>query len=295
MFRRLSCLIAILASSGCKGPMSAECKAVLQLPPPPLMSLESSVKVASDGAREWTISKFNPGQLPLILDVSADTSGLATAPLVFIEPGGREPIFVGKTNANESSLDVAIPRFAFTSTLPAVGKVRSPIDLLFPIDHEVATISQSPLDGTASMRGRSHTAGRGGQFEAIDIDAPLGTTIVAPADGFIAHTYDDSPDVRCDHFELSGYGNYVMLVTEDDVTLMLAHLKQDSIRVENGTRVRRGEPIAQVGHSGSGGVDHLHLVALALGPSGVDSIPIRFAACGSAADGWTPRNGPVCR
>ncbi len=296
MSRSLLTLIALLFLSGCKERlMSAECKAVLETSPPTLWTLESSSKVGSNGARYWTVSKYNPSHLPLLLDVSTDTSGLATAPLVEIEPSGREVIFAGTTNAKVTSLEFALPRLAFTRTVPAVGKERSPITLLFPVDPEIATISQTPRDGAGFMRARSHTAARGGQFEAIDIDAPLGTPIVAPADGLIAHAFDQSPDVPCDFASHSGYANTLMLVTDDDVTITLGHLKRDSILVEAGTRVRRGELIAQVGHSGSGDRAHIHLVAMALGSSGVDSIPIRFAACAGAEDVWTPRNGPPCR
>lgn len=275
--------------------MSAECKAVLDSPPPPMLSMETRIENNSDGTRNWFVSKPNPGHLPLIFDVSRDTGGLATAPLLYIEPGGRELVFTWRSNADTNSFDVAVPRFAFTRTVPAVGKARPPITLLFPLEPAVATISQSPLDGAGFMRVGSHTDAWGGQFEAVDINAPFGTPILAPADGFVAHAYHESPDVRCNYAALSGYGNYVLLVTDDDVTIMLGHLAHGSVLVESGTFVRRGEPVAQVGHTGSGGVDHVHLVAMALGPEGVDSIPIRFEACGAARNVWTPRNGAACR
>ena len=40
---------------------------------------------------------------------------------------------------------------------------------------------------------------------------------------------------------------------------MLAHLKQGSARVAVGQRVKRGQPIAQVGNSGSSSEPHLHV------------------------------------
>ncbi len=296
MTRSCLTLIAILCLSGCNDrQMSAECKAVLKLTPSPLWGLENNTKVASDGTLDWAISQFNPGHLPLLVDVSTDTSGLATAPLVEIEPGSRELVFAGTTNASVTSLEIAVPRLAFTLALPAVSKNRSPITLLFPVDPALATISQSPQDGAGFMRARSHTAARGGQHEAVDIDAPLGTPIVAPADGLVARAFDASPDVRCNFASHIGHANYLILVTDDDVSILLSHLKRDSILVEAGMRVRRGERIAQVGQSGSGDRSHIHLVAMALGLSGVDSIPIRFAACAGEGDAWTPRNGRPCR
>ena len=296
LWRGLLPLFAILCLAGCKDrQMSAECKAILQLPPPALFALETSSTVVGEDVREWTISKFNPGHLPLVIDVSLDTSGLATAPLLQIEPGGRKVVFAGKRPTSVTSLQLALPSIAFTRAMPAVGKPRPSVTLLFPVDPKVATFSQTPRDGAGFMRSPSHTAERGGQSEAVDIDAPLGTLILAPADGVVAHAYDASPDVPCDFVSHSAYANNLMLVTDDDVTLLLGHLFNESILVEAGTRVRRGQPIARVGHSGSGDRAHLHLVAMALGPDGVDSIPIRFAACDGAAEVWTPRNGrPRC-
>jgi murein DD-endopeptidase MepM/ murein hydrolase activator NlpD len=297
MWRRLLPLIATVCLMGCKDrQMSAACRAILEQPPPPVWALENNSTVNRSGQREWVIRKFNPGIAPILLDVRSDSTGFATAPWVGIEPGRRELIFAGTTDASVTALPIAVPRMMFVRNLPAAGRDRPPIVLRFPIDPEIATISQSPREGVGLLRGqRSHTAALGGQFEAIDIDAPVGTPILAPADGLVVHGFDENPDVPCDFATHMGYGNTMMLVTEDDVTLQFGHLQQDSIRVEVGTQVRRGDPIAAVGHSGSGDRAHLHFVAMALGPNGVDSMPIRFEPCGDASEVWEPRNGSPCR
>ena len=95
---------------------------------------------------------------------------------------GRKLVFEGKSKSREGPIEFITPRFAFTRTAPAVARARQPITLLFPVDPELARISQSPLDGAGFMRNPSHTLAEG-NFEAIDIDAPLGTLILAPADG----------------------------------------------------------------------------------------------------------------
>ena len=175
LWRGLLPLFAILCLAGCKDrQMSAECKAILQLPPPALFALETSSTVVGEDVREWTISKFNPGHLPLVIDVSLDTSGLATAPLLQIEPGGRKVVFAGKRPTSVTSLQLALPSIAFTRAMPAVGKPRPSVTLLFPVDPKVATFSQTPRDGAGFMRSPSHTAERGGQSEAVDIDALAG-------------------------------------------------------------------------------------------------------------------------
>lgn len=270
--------------------MSEACGAVLRLPSAPLMTMEYRVEHL-----DWSVSKPNTGVLPLILDISRDTSGFARAPLIYIPSKGREVAFSGETSHASDALSFAMPRVAFVRSVPAEPKERSGITLRFPVDWQIARLSQTPLDGAGFLRRGSHSAARGGQHEAIDIDAPLGTPIFAPADGVVADVYDASPDVLCNFPSHSGFSNYIALFTDDDVTVLLGHIKQDSVVVEPGTRVRRGDPIAEVGHSGSGDRAHIHLVAMALGPEGVDSIPIRFEACGHASGDWTPRNGTPCR
>ena len=104
------------------------------------------------------------------------------------------------------------------------------------------------------MNGRTHTGG---------IDAPLadypgfGLPVLAPADGQIvgvADGYADNPPGtsgdRANHLVVDiGGGRYVLM----------AHLKQGSVTVQMGDRVRRGRPIAAVGNNGHSSEPHLHL------------------------------------
>lgn len=53
-------------------------------------------------------------------------------------------------------------------------------------------------------------------------------------------------------------GNYVVLDHGHGVFSAYAHLRQDSARVRAGDKVRRGQPIASVGNSGSSNFPHLH-------------------------------------
>jgi hypothetical protein len=96
MSRSLPCLIAILVLGGCADRrLSAECRAVLDLPPPSLLTMEHHSTATGDGTFDWSMSKFNPYALSLVLDVSRDTSGFAPAPFVHIAPGERKPLFSG--------------------------------------------------------------------------------------------------------------------------------------------------------------------------------------------------------
>jgi len=54
-------------------------------------------------------------------------------------------------------------------------------------------------------------------------------------------------------------GNTVVLETENGEYILLAHLKEGSIVVEEGQEVRQGEVLAQCGNSGNSTEPHLHL------------------------------------
>jgi hypothetical protein len=53
-------------------------------------------------------------------------------------------------------------------------------------------------------------------------------------------------------------GNYVVIDHGNGVFSAYAHLKQDSAKVRAGDQVRRGQPIAALGNSGSSNFPHLH-------------------------------------
>jgi murein DD-endopeptidase MepM/ murein hydrolase activator NlpD len=84
----------------------------------------------------------------------------------------------------------------------------------------------------------------------IDIAAPTGTPIYAPANGVITaatDVYDGKP----------AYGNVVVLQTNDGVLTMFAHL--DGFTVSPGQSVTQGTQIATVGSSGKSTGPHVHI------------------------------------
>jgi len=54
-------------------------------------------------------------------------------------------------------------------------------------------------------------------------------------------------------------GNHLVLRTDDDTYVALAHLKQGSLRVGVGDRVRKGEVVAELGNSGNSSEPHIHM------------------------------------
>jgi len=88
----------------------------------------------------------------------------------------------------------------------------------------------------------------------------FGQPVLAPGDGIVTAITDTLPDLpigTSDNKHLEG--NYLVLDLGGQRYVMFAHLKQGSARVATGDQVGRGQPIAQVGNSGSTSEPHLHL------------------------------------
>jgi murein DD-endopeptidase MepM/ murein hydrolase activator NlpD len=84
----------------------------------------------------------------------------------------------------------------------------------------------------------------------VDIAAPTGTPIYAPANGVIVaatDAYKGNPK----------YGNVVALKTDGGVLTVFAHL--DGFNVTEGQNVTQGNQIATVGSSGQSTGPHVHI------------------------------------
>jgi len=87
----------------------------------------------------------------------------------------------------------------------------------------------------------------------IDLAAPKGTVVHAPADGVVvfAGRYPLQRSVGWWR-----YGNLIVLKHGDDFRTLFGHLSE--IDVRTGQRVRQGDPIAKVGSTGWSTSSHLH-------------------------------------
>ena len=84
----------------------------------------------------------------------------------------------------------------------------------------------------------------------VDIAAPFGTPIYAPATGTVlaaTDLYDGKP----------AYGTVVVLQTDNGVRTLFSHLQ--GYTVEAGQRVAQGQQIATVGSSGKSTGPHVHI------------------------------------
>jgi lipoprotein NlpD len=85
----------------------------------------------------------------------------------------------------------------------------------------------------------------GRQHEGIDLVAPLGTPILAAAEGQVIHAG-----------EVRGYGNLVLVRHDRRFVTVYAHCL--TLRVKEGQKVSQGEVIAEVGNTGHSTGPHLH-------------------------------------
>lgn len=88
----------------------------------------------------------------------------------------------------------------------------------------------------------------------------FGAPLCSPVAGQVVQCRDDLPDMLPSEVDTThNWGNYVLLRTVLGDHVLLAHLKQTSVRVRQGEWVTAGQPIAACGSSGRAPEPHLHL------------------------------------
>lgn len=99
-----------------------------------------------------------------------------------------------------------------------------------------------------------------GDKDRLTSYAAFGETALVPADGRVTSAEDRVRDQPVGEINsVQPLGNHVVIGIGGGHYVLMAHLKRGSLRVSNGDRVRRGQPIAEVGNSGQSSEPHLHL------------------------------------
>lgn len=87
----------------------------------------------------------------------------------------------------------------------------------------------------------------------------FGTPVLAPAAAQVVKLRDDLADMPPGEADIeNNWGNFLMLRTVGGVHILLAHLKQGSIRAQAGDWVVTGQQVAACGSSGRAPEPHLH-------------------------------------
>ena len=112
------------------------------------------------------------------------------------------------------------------------------------------------VDFVRLVDGRSHD----GDARRAESWYGFGEPVLAPADGTVVGVLDLAPDEPISAIgQTPSEGNHVVLDIGAGRYAVLAHLRQGSVRVSAGERVRHGQQIAAIGDSGDSLAPHLHL------------------------------------
>ncbi|MBR9649726.1 M23 family metallopeptidase [Thalassovita aquimarina] len=102
---------------------------------------------------------------------------------------------------------------------------------------------------------------RGWRPAATAAYAIFGAPLVAPCAGTVVAAENDRPDFEVPREDpVNRLGNHVILRC-GDAEIVLAHMRQGSVKVRPGDKVANGDPLGEVGNSGASTEPHLHIHA----------------------------------
>ncbi len=96
-------------------------------------------------------------------------------------------------------------------------------------------------------------------------------------DNVVIGTVDRWVDRDMARNPMSSYGNYVLIDHGGGEFSLVAHLRDGSVKVRNGERVREGQAVGQIGNSGASGGVHVHYERrTGHGIAGIQTLPPYF-------------------
>jgi len=112
---------------------------------------------------------------------------------------------------------------------------------------------------------------------AVDIVMPIGTPILAARGGRVMQVEDKFRGGGKQKRYLTR-ANQIRILHDDGTMAVYAHLQTNSVRVQRGARVTRGQWIADSGNTGYSSGPHLHFVVQLNAGMSLESLPFRFVA-----------------
>jgi hypothetical protein len=114
-----------------------------------------------------------------------------------------------------------------------------------------------------------------------------GAGVYSVADGTVVRAHDGEPEQTPPNFPppfdpTTAPGNWLVVDIGNGHYVLYAHLEQHSATVRVGDHVRRGQPIAKLGNTGSSSAPHLHFQVMdAPSPSAANGLPYELDHFGS--------------
>lgn len=156
---------------------------------------------------------------------------------------------------------------------------------MIALDQKLLATERYAIDWIKSDDQGRVTAGVPGDPKQPKSYPSYGKPVLSVADGEVVKVVDKYPDATPTEPDPSLKlkdlgGNYVIVDIGDGRYAFYAHLKPDSIKVEEGDRVTRGQELARLGNSGNTTSPHLHFHVMdAPMPLGADrNLPYVFDA-----------------
>jgi len=238
--------------------------------------------VIGGGTPAWTVIVVppTPSTAPRRLGVKMRTIRMmvmyvatAAACLVIWETGRSEAAALAAERLAEARVEILALRDTMQTlrTASMAERIRNspPVDMIMPVSGEVSSrFSHSRFHPILQIF-RAH--------EGVDLSAPAGTPIVAPAAGTVRSVG-----------RRFGYGLTIELVHTGGIVTRYAHCRSANVRP--GQQVEAGAQIGAVGSSGLATAPHLHFEVLVKGTP-VD--PIKFVAATRQPPASTPAALPV--
>ncbi|SNR62482.1 Urea transporter [Desulfurobacterium atlanticum] len=106
----------------------------------------------------------------------------------------------------------------------------------------------------------------------------FGKPVLSPVRGRVIKALDrikDNPPGQAD--KENNFGNYVLIYDERGFYVLIAHLKENSLKVKSGDWVEKGSIIGLCGNSGYSPQPHIHIHVQLLSDIGSPTVPFSFA------------------
>ena len=228
---------------------------------------------------EYALRIDSPGNVSLPdLPDKTDAGGDAGSYHADLQPHSRQALLTA-TYAGPSVVGFHFSWLAVLGTPGATHRPHEPYRVPFALGASFTVSQAYPMHTTHLTPDTEY---------AVDLAVPDGTPIYAAREGTVINVRHDSFRGAADAAMLD-QANVVEILHDDGTIAIYAHLHWESIRVQPGQSVRRGQYIADSGNTGLSTGPHLHFAVIRNAGMRAESVPVQFAGAGGAA--ITPQTG----